>query len=1049
MAYNAPKTIKENLECYAVSANEEYIITSDGTVVFIHGFKAGKIVANFNIFFKLQKKISALFASPYDSKTLFVVAGTEFCLINIETMILQKMYFVTFNIKNIFFNPNKNSIILVGENTYSGKKEDDRGQENCIAFLNGLNDLEKQSAAEVISDLSSEINSVVFSNDGSSFINISNDKKASLGFLPKFHGEKFLTNPLQELPIEHVLSCTFVTDASSEKTYMVFLCKGMEFKLFELTENDSFESRPPSVSIIQKNAVIFIGNLMGVVYSPRDKALAVIPQNLYSSLQSSLHSYVTGNVIAYSILNGGNILLLETKEDIEVVRVGAAPLAHSKVEKYSLKEYKFFSKKNFFLATLKNDHFPCGSLHLIDSPETTPVTIETAQALTTLTCMTPGKKLGRWLFSPNRKFLILSVPERKIPFLFGYNESSKKMMPLSMTGSLDFIGEEVFTFFSGDSEKVFLTYKENDAYVIKVFVRRHECEYNQFNLEKEYNLKTDKTLNSISPLNDTSVVLMYTDNSISFFDYTSHKEVSCDFKENEKALSSFVRRNEFYLVSPNSIVRFKQELRKLEVSFFFRPYEDVSANKQISPTISAISQDGRVAFLNYSQINLFTYKIYDINEKGEVSAREFSIGLLDNEILSADFSLNNGYLVIVARSSITLWDIRKNSELKSSRLLGRFYNVHEVYDAKFSGLGHRELLLKSKKTDEMGSLLSWDVSSFFPYEQDAPKLSQSPPRVASPLTQMPPLKSTVAQNVSSSRSASNTLVPCSASSFQPKDSGFNESGLSYTREDKNILGQGAFGIVYRGSFKGTPVAVKELIPGTENAAFLQELREEARIMNGLNDPHVLLMHGAITDREPYCIILDLMTMSLYQLLADSTQEISWRERYRIGSEMGTGLNYLHGKQIIHRDLKSMNVLLDDSKSVKLSDFGLAKKASSVNMATTRNPGLQYAGGMAGTFAWMAPELFNLQPVFTKESDIYAFAMTLWEIATRTDPFHDMNDLQLTAAVTKGIRPVIEQKVVPESFINAIQGGWAQEPKNRLKLEKIITLLVKAMQKISQ
>ena len=96
-----------------------------------------------------------------------------------------------------------------------------------------------------------------------------------------------------------------------------------------------------------------------------------------------------------------------------------------------------------------------------------------------------------------------------------------------------------------------------------------------------------------------------------------------------------------------------------------------------------------------------------------------------------------------------------------------------------------------------------------------------------------------------------------------------------------------------------------------------------------------------------------------------------------------GLRFLHSKTILHRNLKSFNVLLDDKLWAKLSDFGLSKVKSRTAYISTVSRG--------GTIAWMTPELFSLKPKYSPLSDVYAYGMTAWELASRELPYRGSSD----------------------------------------------------------
>ena len=187
-----------------------------------------------------------------------------------------------------------------------------------------------------------------------------------------------------------------------------------------------------------------------------------------------------------------------------------------------------------------------------------------------------------------------------------------------------------------------------------------------------------------------------------------------------------------------------------------------------------------------------------------------------------------------------------------------------------------------------------------------------------------------------------------------------DSKEQYTMEDRSIngesndelvlgekLGEGAFGIVFKGVWKSKVVAIKQLRLDYLSPKTLVEFQKETQIMTKLNSPYIVQFFGAI-EKSPYSIIMEYMAGgSLYKLL-HSSQIISWVMRNQMAAEIIQGLIYLHREKIIHRDLKSPNVLLDEDQHIKLGDFGLAKIKSETGNTTTAD------SKNKGTLAWLAP-----------------------------------------------------------------------------------------------
>ena len=248
------------------------------------------------------------------------------------------------------------------------------------------------------------------------------------------------------------------------------------------------------------------------------------------------------------------------------------------------------------------------------------------------------------------------------------------------------------------------------------------------------------------------------------------------------------------------------------------------------------------------------------------------------------------------------------------------------------------------------------------------------------------------------------------------------------------LGRGGFGIVYRGDWRhGGDVAVKQ-IQGILGADAAKELQEEASVMARLSSPYIVRLFGLCWEHQKYAMVMELMPRaSLYDLLHNG-QPLPWSVRYAIAQDIAFGLRLLHERRILHRDLKSLNVLLDDRLRARLSDFGLAKvKAQSGS--TSKAP-----GSSVGTTAWMAPELFSLSPKYSKGSDLYAYGMTAWEIAARELPYSAVRDPSVIEnAIKRGERAETPEDC-PPTFATIIQSCWAQDVAARPGIDKVVAML---------
>ncbi len=259
------------------------------------------------------------------------------------------------------------------------------------------------------------------------------------------------------------------------------------------------------------------------------------------------------------------------------------------------------------------------------------------------------------------------------------------------------------------------------------------------------------------------------------------------------------------------------------------------------------------------------------------------------------------------------------------------------------------------------------------------------------------------------------------------------SELQFDKE----LGKGGFGVVYRGTWRHIDVAVKQLLMDNISPEAAEEFTKEAQMMANLRHDNIVQFRGYCVSPH-YCIVMEYMPNgSLFHILR-SNQPLDWPLRFSIAVDMAKGLSYLHHENILHRDIKSLNVLLDKHMQAKLSDFGLSKvktETRSHSMATKAK------GESVGTLAWMAPELFKgRKAVFTQKCDIYSLGVTFWELATREIPFRDATSPELIPTwVQQGDREDIPTDC-PKEFAELIKACWEGEPGKRPDADTLVVQL---------
>ncbi|CAL5021692.1 unnamed protein product [Urochloa decumbens] len=252
---------------------------------------------------------------------------------------------------------------------------------------------------------------------------------------------------------------------------------------------------------------------------------------------------------------------------------------------------------------------------------------------------------------------------------------------------------------------------------------------------------------------------------------------------------------------------------------------------------------------------------------------------------------------------------------------------------------------------------------------------------------------------------------------------------------KEKIGAGSFGTVHRADWNGSDVAVKILMEQDFHPERLKEFLREVAIMRSLRHPNIVLLMGAVTQPPNLSIVTEYLSRgSLYRLLHrhGSRENLDERRRLSMAFDVVKGMNYLHKRNppIVHRDLKSPNLLVDKKYTVKVCDFGLSRlKANTFLSSKTA----------AGTPEWMAPEVLRDEPS-NEKSDVYSFGVILWELMTLQQPWSNLNPAQVVAAVGfKGRRLEIPSSVDPK-VAALIESCWVREPWRRPSFASIMESL---------
>ncbi|HMD36392.1 MAG TPA: serine/threonine-protein kinase [Vicinamibacterales bacterium] len=224
-----------------------------------------------------------------------------------------------------------------------------------------------------------------------------------------------------------------------------------------------------------------------------------------------------------------------------------------------------------------------------------------------------------------------------------------------------------------------------------------------------------------------------------------------------------------------------------------------------------------------------------------------------------------------------------------------------------------------------------------------------------------------------------------------------------------VLGMGGMGIVYRAHDRKLRRAVAIKLVDRSNAAARRSLLQEARLAASLNHPAICAVHevGCLRD-QPYVVMEHVVGLPL-SLMLRGDEGIGIESMLHYTIQIVDAIAHAHGRDVVHCDLKSVNIMVTPAGSVKILDFGLANRQPVELDATAGDTTRSEMPSGAGTVPYMAPEVLRGRRA-DRRSDVWAMGILMYEMAAGRRPFAGATRYELAAAILGEDPPPLPRRV---------------------------------------
>eukprot|EP01132_Coremiostelium_polycephalum_P003313 gene3313-4152_t len=257
------------------------------------------------------------------------------------------------------------------------------------------------------------------------------------------------------------------------------------------------------------------------------------------------------------------------------------------------------------------------------------------------------------------------------------------------------------------------------------------------------------------------------------------------------------------------------------------------------------------------------------------------------------------------------------------------------------------------------------------------------------------------------------------------------------------IGSGTYSKVYKGRYRDKFVAIKTMRGSNMTTEQIEGFKKECDVLSTIQSPFLISFYGSCIEESQLSMVVEYCSKgTLHKILNSPQLDFDWEKWFRWMTQVVEGVRYLHDMNppMVHRDLKTLNILVSSDWCAKLCDFGLTRTMTMTNVSTL--------GMLRGTMAYTAPEIYD-GLLFNTKSDVYSLGVIMWETVQRCltgtylRPFHDYPismDIQIIIMTSKNkIRPKINEQC-PEELKSLITRCWDEIPDKRPNCEEILDTL---------